>query len=58
MKLDGVEVGTVSSGNFSPVLEQGIALAFIDRKLEPTTPVTIDVRGTETAAVVHTLPFV
>ena len=58
VKLDGVEVGTVSSGNFSPVLEQGIALAFIDRKLEPTTPVTIDVRGTETAAVVHTLPFV
>jgi len=58
VKLDGVEVGMVSSGNFSPVLGQGIALAFLDRALEPGTALTIDVRGTDVAAAVHALPFV
>ena len=58
VKLDGAEIGAVSSGNFSPVREQGIALAFLDRELEPGTPVTIDVRGKDIAAVVHKPPFV
>lgn len=58
VKLDGVDIGVVSSGNFSPVREQGIALAFLDRKLEPGTSVAIDVRGKDLAAVVHKPPFV
>lgn len=58
VKLDGAEIGAVSSGNFSPVREQGIALAFLDRELEPGTSVTIDVRGKDIAAVVHKPPFV
>ena len=56
--LDGAAIGTVTSGNFSPVREQGIALAFLDRRLEPGTGVSIDVRGTDVAAVVHKPPFV
>lgn len=58
VKLDGTAIGAVTSGNFSPVREQGIALAFLDQALEPGTPVTIDVRGTDVAAVVHAPPFV
>ena len=58
VKLDGAEIGAVSSGNFSPVREQGIALAFLDRRLEPGTTVSIDVRGKDIAAVVHKPPFV
>lgn len=56
--LDGSEIGAISSGNFSPVREQGIALAFLDRPLEPGTRVTIDVRGKDLAAAVHRPPFV
>ncbi|MEZ5167989.1 MAG: glycine cleavage T C-terminal barrel domain-containing protein [Acidimicrobiales bacterium] len=58
VRLGGEEVGAVSSGNFSPVLEQGIALAFLRPDLEPGTAVTIDVRGTDVPAVVTRPPFV
>ncbi|MEZ5244016.1 MAG: glycine cleavage system aminomethyltransferase GcvT [Acidimicrobiales bacterium] len=53
-----VEIGVISSGNFSPVLEQGIALAFLPPDIEPGTAVTIDVRGTDVPAVVTSPPFV
>ena len=56
--LDGVAIGTISSGNFSPVREQGIALAFLDRELADGTAVAIDVRGKELPAVVQRPPFV
>lgn len=52
------EIGVISSGNFSPVLEQGIALAFLPPGIEPGTAVTIDVRGTAVPAVVTSPPFV
>ena len=58
VRLGDVEIGTISSGNFSPVLEQGIALAFLPADIEPGTAVTIDVRGTEVPAVVTSPPFV
>ncbi|HXY42747.1 MAG TPA: glycine cleavage system aminomethyltransferase GcvT [Acidimicrobiales bacterium] len=49
--------GEVTSGNYSPVLERGIALAF----LPPATPegqmVEIDIRGTPVAAEVVRPPF-
>ncbi len=38
-------VGQVTSGNFSPVLGCGIALAFLPPDIEDGTPVSIDVRG-------------
>ena len=42
----GEPVGEVSSGNFSPVLEKGIALAFLRADVEPGAAVEVDQRGT------------
>lgn len=58
VQRDGADLGTVTSGNFSPVRGQGIALALLDRIVEPGAVVTVDVRGTEVVAVVHAPPFV
>ena len=55
--VDGAVVGTVTSGNFSPVLGRGIALALLHPDIESGTAVTIDVRGTEVAAQVADPPF-
>ena len=55
---DGVEIGVVTSGNFSPILEHGIALAFLPPQLPIGTDVTIDVRGTALAGRVVDTPFV
>jgi aminomethyltransferase len=54
----GAVVGRISSGNFSPVLGCGIALAFVEPGIEPGDEVTIDVRGTEVPATCVELPFV
>jgi aminomethyltransferase len=53
-------VGTVSSGNFSPVLERGIALAFVDADagLEDGDAVTVDLRGTAAPGHLVRPPFV
>ncbi len=56
--VDGQQVGTVTSGNFSPVLERGIALALVRADLGVGTPVTIDQRGTPAAGAIVTTPFV
>ena len=56
--VDGVQIGTVSSGNFSPVLEHGIALAFLDRSVSIGDDVEVDVRGTRLPGSVVKLPFV
>jgi aminomethyltransferase len=56
--VDGQQVGTVTSGNFSPVLERGIALAFVRSDLGVGTPVTIDQRGTPAPGALVTTPFV
>jgi len=52
------EIGTVTSGTFSPTLQQGIAMArvSIDRAA-PGTDVVVDIRGRKLAATVVTLPF-
>lgn len=55
---DGRAVGRVSSGNYSPTLECGIALAFVEPGIEPGDALTIDVRGTATRATCVHLPFV
>jgi aminomethyltransferase len=51
-------VGVVSSGNFSPVLEHGIALAFVSPELQIGTDVAIDVRGTRLPGRIVDTPFV
>lgn len=56
--VDGVAIGVVSSGNFSPVLEHGIALAFLPPDTAVGTEVAIDVRGSKLPGRVVDLPFV
>jgi aminomethyltransferase len=58
VRVGGEAVGTVTSGNFSPVLGHGIALAFLPPDVEEGARVSIDVRGAETPARVVPLPFV
>jgi len=58
VRRDGMPVGVVTSGNFSPVLGHGIALAFLPPDLGEGTEVAIDVRGAEVAARVVRTPFV
>jgi len=56
--IDGSRVGSVTSGNFSPVLGHGISLAFLPPKIEMGTAVAIDVRGTLLPGTVVATPFV
>jgi len=56
--VDGVAVGKVTSGNFSPVLGHGIGLAFVPPDVEPGRTVELDVRGRRLEAGVVALPFV
>src|SRR5436190_12974013 len=44
VRLDGADVGEVTSGNFSPVLERGIALAFLRPDVGEETPVEVEGR--------------
>ena len=56
--VDGAVVGEVTSGNFSPVLGHGIALAFLPPELEVGASVEIDARGRPLPAEVVPTPFV
>ena len=56
--VDGVAVGEVTSGNFSPTLGRAIALAFLPPETADGAVVGIDVRGHELTATVTKPPFV
>ncbi len=56
--VDGAPVGVVTSGNFSPTLGHGIALAFLPPEVGEGSEVAIDVRGEPVAATVVPTPFV
>lgn len=58
LDADGARIGRVSSGNYSPTLGHGIALAFVDQQLAIGTPVGVDVRGRTLDGAVVALPFV
>ena len=47
----------MTSGNYSPTLDRGIALAFLPPDVAEERDVAIDVRGTEVPARVVALPF-
>jgi aminomethyltransferase len=53
-------VGTVTSGNFSPILERGIAMAFVDTgaRIEDGAQVELELRGRAVPARLTALPFV
>ena len=55
---DGREVGTVTSGTFSPTLKIGIALALIEAGLGEDDVVEVDIRGREENFVITKPPFV
>ena len=56
--VEGEPAGVVTSGNFSPVLGHGIALAFLPPHVEEGSAVAIDVRGEPLPARVVPTPFV
>ncbi len=60
VKRGGKTVGTVTSGNYSPMLGHGIALAFLAAHFDPEegSKVEIDQRGRTLAATVVPTPFV
>jgi aminomethyltransferase len=54
----GKEIGYVTSGSFSPTLEQGIALALLDAEATaPGNTVQVDVRGRSVPGTIVELPF-
>ena len=56
--LDGAAIGDVTSGNFSPTLGRGIALAFLPPPLKAGASVSVDARNQRLAARVVHPPFV
>jgi aminomethyltransferase len=55
---DGAAVGVVTSGTWSPTLEQAIGMAYVPPALAaPDTPLEIEVRGRKLGARVVELPF-
>jgi aminomethyltransferase len=56
--VDGSPAGEVTSGNFSPLLGHGIALAFVPPTLQLGDAVEVDVRGRQLSARVVSTPFV
>jgi aminomethyltransferase len=56
--VDGTRAGEVTSGNFSPTLGHGIALAFVPADVEPGAVVSVDIRGKPVPATVIEPPFV
>jgi aminomethyltransferase len=56
--VGGEEAGAVTSGNFSPVLGSGIAMAFLPPSVEPGAAVEVEARGKRLAGAVVKLPFV
>jgi aminomethyltransferase len=55
---DGSDIGSVTSGTFSPMLRKGIALALLGRGVSDGDEVYVDVRGRREAFTVTKPPFV
>ncbi|MCA1958966.1 MAG: glycine cleavage system aminomethyltransferase GcvT [Nitrospira sp.] len=57
-RTTGQVIGTVTSGNFSPILQKGIGMGYVSSThTAPGTPVAIDIRGKVIPAVVVRPPF-
>lgn len=56
---NGEKIGYVTSGTFSPTLEKGIGLGYVDVKFSnPGEKININARGREFVATIVNLPFV
>lgn len=55
---DGNDIGFVTSGNFSPVLQHGIAMAFVPPTFDINSLVSVDIRGTQIPGTIVPMPFV
>ena len=51
-------VGSVTSGNFSPVLGKGIAMAFLPPDVHPGAAVEVTMRTNVASGIVVKLPFI
>jgi aminomethyltransferase len=58
LDAEGSPAGGITSGNFSPVLGHGIALAFLPPDTAEGAAVVVDVRGNDLPGRVATTPFV
>jgi aminomethyltransferase len=58
MNTDGTEIGTITSGTFSPTLKVGIALALVNPEYKSGSDVQIDIRGRISNGTLVKLPFV
>jgi aminomethyltransferase len=55
--VDGEIAGVVTSGNVSPTLHRGIALAFLPPDVGEEADVVVDIRGVHAPARVVPTPF-
>jgi aminomethyltransferase len=58
VEVDGVPVGQLTSGNFSPVLGCGVGMSFLPPELPVGSNVEVEARGRRLASRVSALPFV
>jgi aminomethyltransferase len=59
IEINGIEIGVVSSGTFSPTLKKGIALCFVDREyLREGAEVKLVIREKPVRAVLRRYPFI
>lgn len=58
VRVDGRVVGEVTSGNFSPILGHGVALAFVEPEVHLGDAVVLEARGRELQGTVVRPPFV
>lgn len=56
--VNGQAAGTITSGNFSPMLECGIAMAFVPSSVTEEDELAVDMRGNLVAASLTKMPFV
>lgn len=59
LDAEGIKIGALTSGGFSPTLEASIGMAYVPPQLaEPGTKVAVDVRGRQIEAEICALPFI
>ncbi len=58
VRHEGRDLGVLTSGNFSPVLQRGIGLGLLSGDTPVGTSVIVELRGREVPAMITALPFI